>query len=70
MSDRGSIEVGKKANLFVYSLMDNQVDDFHGFTDYSIYYGLDRLGRVIHTIKDGKFIVRNMQFQSQKGNKI
>lgn len=70
MSDRGEIKIGKLANLFVYELTDNKIDDFHGFTDYSVYKDMDRLGRVIHTIHRGKFIVRNMKFQYAKGQKI
>ncbi|MBN2540864.1 MAG: amidohydrolase family protein [Bacilli bacterium] len=70
MKDRGSIEVGKRANLFVYDLMENTIDDFHGFTDYSVYKGCLRKGRVIHTIHRGKFLVRNMNFQYYLGTKI
>lgn len=69
-NDRGEIKEGKLANLFIYGLTNNKIDDFHGFTDYSVYKDMDRLGRVIHTIHRGKFIVRNMNFQYVKGQKI
>lgn len=70
ISDRGSIEEGKLANLFVYDLMENTIDDFHGFVDYSVYMGMKRKGRVIHTINRGKFLVRNMNLLYQQGKKI
>jgi dihydropyrimidinase len=68
--DRGEIKVGNLANIFVYDLMDNEIDDFHGQTDYTVYHRLPRKGRVIHTINRGKFIVRNMNFQYLKAKKI
>ena len=68
--DRGLIQTGKLANLFVYDLMENTIDDFHGFTDYTVYKGMKRKGRVIHTLHRGAFLVRNMNFQYQKGRKI
>lgn len=70
LSNRGNIKVGHLANLFVYDLMDNTIDDFHGFTDYSVYRNMKRKGRVIHTINHGKFIIKNMTLQYRKANKI
>ncbi len=70
LEDRGSLEPGKLANLFVYDLMENIIDDFHGFTDYSVYKGCMRKGRVVHTMHRGKFLVRNMTFNYQLGKKI
>ncbi len=68
--DRGEIKVGYLANIFVYDLMDNLIDDFHGLTDYSVYYKLPRKGRVIHTINRGKFIIKNMNFTYLKAKKV
>ncbi len=70
LEDRGEIKEGKLANLFVYDPTENTIDDFHGFTDYSVYKGMKRAGRVVHTLHRGKFIVRNMQFNYLKGTKI
>ncbi len=70
LNDRGQIKVGKLANLFVYDLTENVIDDFHGFTDYTVYQNLERLGRVVHTIHRGKFIVKNMNFKYNNGKKI
>ena len=70
LNDRGKIEVGRLANIFVYDLTPNIIDDFHGFTDYSVYSLEEREGRVIHTIHRGKFLVRNMNFKYFKGTKI
>ncbi|MCK5732523.1 MAG: amidohydrolase family protein, partial [Tenericutes bacterium] len=67
LNDRGQIKVGKLANLFVYDLTENVIDDFHGFTDYTVYQNLERLGRVVHTIHRGKFIVKNMNFKYNTG---
>lgn len=68
--DRGEIKVGNLANIFVYDLTDNIIDDFHGITDYSPYKNMERLGRVIHTINRGKFIIKNMKFNTSNGKKI
>ncbi len=70
IKDRGEISIGKLANLFVYDLTDNVIDDFHGITDYSPYKNMERLGRVIHTINRGKFIIKNMRFNIPNGKKI
>ncbi len=70
LKDRGNIEIGKLANIFIYELMDNEIDEFHGFTDYSVYKDLPRKGRVIHTINRGKFIIKNMNFQQPIAKKI
>jgi dihydropyrimidinase len=68
--DRGEIKEGNLANLFVYDLMDNEIDDFHGLTDYTVYRKMPRKGRVIHTINHGKFIIKNMNFHYVPGKKI
>jgi len=70
ISDRGRIQTGLLANLFVYDLMENTIDDFHGFTDYTVYKGMKRMGRVIHTLHRGQFLIRNLQYQYQQGRKI
>ncbi|MBI9009377.1 MAG: amidohydrolase family protein [Tenericutes bacterium] len=70
IEDRGEIKEGNLANLFVYDLMSNEIDDFHGLTDYSVYHNLPRKGRVIHTINRGKFIVKNLNFHYTKAKKI
>lgn len=70
LARRGAIKEGYLANLFVYDLTDNTVDDFHGLTDYTVYKGLRRKGRVIHTMNRGTFLVRNMMFHYAKGKKI
>lgn len=68
--DLGEIKEGKRANLFVYELMINDIDEFHGFTDYSPYWKMPRKGRVIHTLKNGQFLVKNLQFNYQKADYI
>lgn len=68
--DRGEIKEGYLANIFVYDLMENEIDDFHGFTDYSVYRNMERKGRVVHTINRGKFIVKNMNFIYSRAIKI
>jgi dihydropyrimidinase len=70
IEDRGEIKPGNLANIFVYDLMDNEIDDFHGLTDYTVYRKLPRKGRVIHTINRGKFIIKNMNFHYLKAKKI
>ncbi|XFA98931.1 dihydroorotase family protein [Candidatus Izemoplasma sp. B36] len=70
IKNRGEISTGNLANLFVYDLTDNIIDDFHGITDYSPYKNMERLGRVIHTINRGKFIIKNMKFNVPNGKKI
>lgn len=70
IKDRGFISIGNLANLFVYDLTDNIIDEFHGITDYSPYKNMERLGRVIHTINRGKFIIKNMKFNIPNGKKI
>lgn len=70
LEKRGEIKEGNLANLFVYDLMDNQIDEFHGFTNYSVYKGMKRLGRVVHTINRGKFVIRSMNFVKAESKKI
>lgn len=70
LEKRGEIKVGYLANIFVYDLMDNKIDEFHGFTNYSVYHGMNRLGRVIHTINRGQFIIRSMNFVKAVSKKI
>ncbi len=69
-NNRGKIEKGYLANIFVYDLMNNEIDELHGFTDYTPYRNMPRLGRVIHTLNRGKFIIKNMKFHYSKANKI
>ncbi len=68
--DCGQIKEGGRANLFVYELMPNDIDEFHGFTDYSPYWQMPRKGRVIHTMRNGHFLVKNLQFNYQKADYI
>ncbi len=70
LTGRGEIEVGGLANLFVYELTDNLIDEFHGFTDYSCYKGLKRKGRVVHTMNRGVFIIKHLNFVNKNGKKI
>ena len=70
IKDRGEIKIGFLANIFVYDLQENICDDFHGFTDYSLYRNMSRQGRVIHTINRGKFVIKNMEFHYSEGIKI
>lgn len=70
LSNRGEIKVGNLANLFIYDLFDNFIDDFHGFTDYSIYQNLKRKGRVIHTMNRGEFVIKNQRFVKSMGKKV
>lgn len=68
--DRGKIEKGCLANLFIYDLMENEIDDLHGFTDYTPYRNMPRLGRVVHTLNRGKYIIKNMKFMYSQAKKI
>ncbi len=70
LEKRGEIKEGNYANLFVYELTDNLIDEFHGFTDYSVYKGMKRKGRVIHTLNRGKFVIRHLNLNNPNGKKI
>ena len=70
LSKRGEIKVGNLANIFVYELTDNLIDEFHGFTDYSVYKGMKRKGRVIHTMNRGVFIIKHLNLVNKNGKKI
>ncbi len=70
LKKRGEIKEGNYANIFVYELIDNLIDEFHGFTDYSVYKGFKRRGRVVHTLNRGEFIIRHLSLVNQNGRKI
>lgn len=66
----GEIKIGNKANIFIYDLFDNFVDEHHGFTDYTVYENLKRKGRVIHTINRGAIIIKDKVFVTGNGRKV
>ncbi len=70
LNNQGEIKVGKLANLLIYELYDNFIDEFHGATDYNLYENFKRSGRVLHTMLRGEFIIKDQDFFKALGKKI
>lgn len=59
---KGIIQVGSDADLFVYHLEDTKLNTLRGNTDYSIYQGETVRGYVRSTISRGQFILKDNEF--------
>lgn len=70
LSGYGSIKEGSYANLFVYHLEDNQIDDLHGDTDYSVYQGQTRKGQIIHHLLRGQFVLKDKALVRALGKEL
>lgn len=70
LSQKGSIEVGKDADIVIYdpsvkSTID--IDRLHTRADYTIYQGMEVVGQVRDTLSRGVQVVVDGQFQGQAG---
>lgn len=70
LSNRGEIKVGNLANIFVYEVFDNFIDDFHGYTDYNLYENFKRSGRVMYHLIRGNFVIKAGEYIKSSGIKI
>lgn len=64
---KGVIQEGSDADLFVYHLEPTTIDTFHSKSDYSIYRGMIVDGVVVSTISRGTFVVKDGKYQSHRG---
>lgn len=64
---KGIIEEGSDADLFIYDETPSIIDSFHGGADYSLYKGIEVNGQIISTISNGKFVVKDQKFIKQTG---
>ncbi len=67
---KGVIQIGSDADLFIYKLARRKLTEFHGGSDYSVYQDLDVNGEVLTTISRGKFIVKDKHFVGGKGTNL
>lgn len=67
---KGVLDVGSDADIMIYELKDGVIDEHHGASDYSIYLGKQRKGRVLSTISRGKFVVKDRLFIGHKGQYV
>ncbi len=65
---KGIIQEGSDADLFIYQLHNTRLTKNHGFADYTIYKGFPVKGEVISTITNGNFVVKDSKFHKQTGN--
>ncbi len=69
--DRGELKPGFYADIAVFKEIDNyRCKKPHGRCDYSIYEGVLGAGEFVHTIVNGKFVLKNGEFIEQKGHEI
>ena len=64
---KGTIQIGSDADLFIYHLEDTKLNTLKGNTDYSIYQDIMVRGTVSSTLSRGNFIVKNGLFLGGKG---
>ena len=65
---KGIIEVGSDADLFVYQLKDRILTENHSATDHFIYKDLPVKGHVKSTISRGQFLLKDRQLIKQQGH--
>ena len=70
LKDKGSIGVGKIADLVIVSQEEQLIGKPHGAADYSVYENMKVNNKVISTISRGKFVVDNGNFIENKGQLI
>lgn len=56
---KGSIAVGKDADLMVYEVKKTEMKFHHSKSDYDIYNKMPVSGRVVSTMSQGKWIIKN-----------
>ena len=64
---KGIIEVGSDADLFLYQLKDRLLTENHSATDHFIYQNFPVKGQVVSTISKGQFVLKNRQLIIQQG---
>lgn len=70
-SQKGSIEVGKDADLaFIKNVEEHPIGKPHGKCDYSIYEEIKVSEQIVHTMLRGNFILKNGEFLGGKGELI
>lgn len=64
---KGVIQEGSDADLFIYELGENILTENHSGTDYFIYKDMTVKGKTISTISRGAFVVKDRKFIPHKG---
>ena len=67
LSAKGSLNIGKDADIVILEDCEDIVRKPHGNVDYSVYEGLKVDQRVVATISRGRFILKNGEFISSNG---
>lgn len=65
---KGIIEIGSDADIFIYQECDTEITDFHGKTDYSLYLEMKKKGKVKSTLSRGKFVLKDGEFIKNRGS--
>lgn len=64
---KGVIEEGSDADIFIYKLTDTTINTYHSNIDHNIYLNTPVNGEVLTTISRGSFVVRDKVFIKHKG---
>jgi len=62
LKTKGTIEVGKDADLCIFEKMDGFIHEDHSTSDYCVYIGIKKDLNIVSTISRGKFIVKDKVF--------
>lgn len=64
---KGVIQVGSDADMFVYELKDTTIKNYHNSTDYNIYLNTPVNGEVISTVSRGSFVIKDKVYYKHLG---
>lgn len=64
---KGVIQEGSDADMFIYKLKNTVINQSHGNGDHNLYYNHKVNGEIITTISRGKFVVRDKEFIPNTG---
>ena len=64
---KGVIQVGSDADLFIYKKQDTKITKTHSKTNYTLYQDQEVNGEVLTTISRGNFVVKDKTFIENKG---
>ncbi len=64
---KGVIQIGSDADMFIYKLKDTLIHEYHSASDYNLYFGKKVNGEIISTISRGDFVVKNKAYVTHTG---
>lgn len=65
---KGVLQVGSDADMMVYEPGDFSIDQSHSDTDTSLYQGMKTRGRVVSTLINGEFVIKDRKFIQSNGH--